>query len=270
MSDLQPTLIPRPNAGQRLIGAVLACAVIAACADPPLPSRIEISPSLASADVVGATIQYTARVVDDEEREIVGAAVAWSSLDPAVATISQTGLATVTGQGEVRLRATHQALSATALLVVELRPVRLAKVAGDGQTAPALSVLPDWPTVRVEDGSGAPIRDVPVTFEVTSGGGQIVPRTGVTGADGEVSTRWTLGETVGSQSLRATAGRLEADFAVTATAPLLSIRTTQLKRARVSLDYSATLEVVGGTPPLVWSAEGGALPPGLQLDSAAA
>lgn len=267
MDDLQPTLIPRPNAGQRLLGAVLACAVIAACADPPIPSRIEISPSLANADVVGATIQYTGRVIDDQEREIVGAAVTWSSLDPAVATISAAGLATVTGQGEVRLQATHQALSASALLVVELRPVRLAKVAGDGQTAPALSILPDRPTVRVEDGSGAPIPDVPVTFEVTSGGGQIVPRTGVTGADGEASTRWTLGETVGAQSLRATAGRLETGFVVTATAPLLSIRTTQLKRARVSLGYSAMLEVFGGTPPLVWTADDGSLPPGLQLDS---
>ena len=239
----------------------------AACADPPLPSRIEISPSLATADVVGATIQYGARVIDEEERAIVGAAVTWSSLDPAVATVSQAGLATVTGQGEVTLRATHQALSASALLVVELRPVRLAKVAGDGQTAPALSILPDEPTVRVEDGSGAPIPDVPVTFEVTSGGGQVVPPAGVTGADGEASTRWALGETVGAQSLRATAGLLEAGFAVTATAPLLSIRTTQLKRARVSLGYSAALEVVGGTPPLVWTADDRALPSGLQLDS---
>lgn len=267
MDDLQPTLIARPNAGQRLIGPVLACALLAACADPPIPSRIEISPSLANADVVGATIQYTGRVIDDQEREIVGAAVTWSSLDPAVATISAGGLATVTGQGEVRLRATHQAISASALLVVELRPVRLAKVAGDGQTAPALSILPDNPTVRVEDGSGAPIPDVPVTFEVTSGGGQIVPRTGVTNAVGEASTRWTLGETVGPQSLRATAGRLEAGFVVTATAPLLSIRTTQLRRGRASLSYSATLDVIGGTPPLVWSADEGSLPSGLQLDS---
>lgn len=267
MDDLQPTLIPRPNAGQRLIGGVLACAVIAACADPPLPSRIEISPLVATADVVGATIQYTARVIDEEEREIVGAAVGWSSLDTGIATVSAAGLATVTGQGEVTLRATHQALSASALLLVELKPVRLAKVAGDGQTAPALSILPDSPTVRVEDGSGAPVPDVMVTFGVTSGGGEIVPRTGVTGADGEASTRWTLGETVGAQSLRATAGLLEAGFVVTATAPLLAIRTAQLMRARVSLDYSATLEVIGGTPPLVWSADDGSLPPGLQLDS---
>ncbi|MDE2803577.1 MAG: Ig-like domain-containing protein [Gemmatimonadota bacterium] len=241
--------------------------MIGACADPPLPSRIEISPSLATADVVGATIPYTARVIDQDEREIVGAAVSWSSLDPRIATISQAGLATVTGQGEVTLEATHQALSASALLVVELKPVRLAKVAGDGQTAPALSILPDELTVRVEDGGGAPIPDVLVTFEIISGGGQIVPRTGVTGVDGEASTRWTLGDVVGPQSLQATAGLLEADFVVTATAPLLAIRTLPLKRARVSVGYSAKLEVVGGTPPLVWSADEGSLPPGLQLDS---
>ena len=263
----EPTLIPRLNPGQRLVGGALAVAMAAACADPPLPSRIEISPSLATADVVGATIQYTARVIDEEESEIIGAAVGWSSLDPGVVTISETGLATVTGQGEATVRATHLALSATALLVVELRPVRLAKVAGDGQTAPALSVLPDNPTVRVEDGGGAPVPDVLVTFEITSGEGQAVPRSGVTGIDGETSTRWTLGEAEGPQSLHASAGSLEAEFVVTATAPLLAIRTARLKRARASLGYSTTLEAAGGTAPLVWSVDDGSLPPGLRLDS---
>ena len=251
-----------------VLGGVLACTLVAACGDPPLPSRIEVVPPFTTADVVGTTVQYTARVIDEEEREIVGAEVAWSSLDPAVATISATGLATVTGQGEATLRATHQSISGSASLVVELKPVRLAKINGDGQTAPALSILPDNPTVRVEDGGGAPIPGVLVTFEVASGGGQIVPLSGVTGSDGEVSTRWTLGEVEGRQSLRATAGPLEAEFVVTATPPLLGIRTTGLDHARESLDYSATLEVIGGTPPIVWWLGAGDLPAGLQLDSA--
>lgn len=250
-----------------VLGGVLACAVVAACGDPPLPSRIEVTPPFTTADVVGTTVQYTARVIDEEEREIVSAEVTWASLDPAVATISATGLATVTGQGNATLRATHQSISGSASLAVELRPVRLAKINGDGQTAPAFSVLPDNPTVRVEDAGGAPIPDVRVAFEVASGGGQVVPLSGVTGADGEASTRWTLGEMQGRQSLRATAGTLEAEFVVTATAPLLGIRTTGLDHARESLDYSATLEVIGGTPPVVWWLGAGDLPAGLQLDS---
>ena len=251
-----------------VLGGVLACTLVAACGDPPLPSRIEVTPPFTTADVVGTTVQYTARVIDEEEREIVGAEVAWSSLDPEVATISATGLATVAGQGEASLRATHQSISGSASLVVELKPVRLAKITGDGQTAPAFSVLPDNPTVRVEDAGGAPIPDVLVTFEVASGGGQVVPLSGVTGTDGEAFTRWTLGEVEGRQSLRATAGTLGAEFTVTATAPLLGIRTTGLDRARESLDYSATLEVIGGTPPVVWWLGAGDLPAGLQLDSA--
>lgn len=284
----EQTLIQRPNAGQRkgatadpkrircgararrahLLGGVLACALIAACGDPPLPARIEVTPPFTTADVVGTTIQYTAMVIDEEDREIIGADVAWSSLDPAVATISATGLARVTGQGEATLRATHQSVSGSASVVVELKPVRLAKITGDGQTAPALSVLSDNPTVRVEDAGGAPIPDVSVTFEVASGGGQVVPLSGVTGIDGEAFTRWTLGEMQGRQSLRARAGTLQAEFVVTATAPLLGIRTTGLDRARESLDYSATLEVIGGTAPVVWWLGAGDLPAGLQLDSA--
>ena len=282
------TLIQRPNPGQRkgsagdskrvacgglftragALGATLACVVVAACGDPPLPSRIEVTPPFTTAEVVGTTVQYTARVIDEEEREIVGAEVAWSSLDPAVATISATGLATVTGQGEATLRASHQSISGSASLVVELKPVRLARINGDGQTAPALSILPDNPTVRVEDAGGAPVPDVLVSFEVASGGGRIVPLSGITGTDGEASTRWTLGETQGRQSLRATAGTLETEFMVTATAPLLAIRTTGLDQARESLDYSATLDVIGGTPPVIWWLGAGDLPDGLQLDSA--
>lgn len=284
----EQTLIQRPNPGQRkgetgdqgsvayatvptrarVLGGVLACTLAVACGDPPVPSRIEVAPPFTTADVVGTTIQYTARVIDQEDREIVGADVAWSSLDPAVATISATGLATVTGQGEATLRAAHQSIAGSASLVVELRAVRLARITGDDQTAPALSVLPDNPTVRVEDAGGAPIPDVLVTFEVTSGGGQIVPLRGVTGTDGETFTRWTLGEVQGRQSLRATARTLETEFVVTATAPLLAIRTTGLDRARASLDYSATLDVIGGTPPVVWWLGAGDLPAGLQLDSA--
>ena len=242
---------------------------LAGCAEPPVPSRVEVSPSIARSNVVGLTIQFTARVIDDEGNEIVGAAINWSSSSTEVATVSASGVVTVTGQGSATIRAVHQGVSGAASVVVELEPERLARVAGDGQTAPALSILPEDPTVRVEDASGAPIPDVRVEFEVLSGGGQVVPLGGLTDTSGEVSTRWTLGEPAGTQVLGATAGRLETLFTVTATEPLLAIRTMQLDRARVDVAYQEALEIIGGEHrPLTWSVTEGSLPSGLMLDTA--
>ena len=242
---------------------------LAGCAEPPVPSRVEVSPSIARSNVVGLTIQFTARVIDDEGNEIVGAAITWSSSSTEVATVSASGVVTVTGQGSATIRAVHQGVSGAASVVVELEPARLARVAGDGQTAPALSILPEDPTVRVEDAGGAPIPDVRVEFEVLAGGGQVVPLGGLTDTSGEVSTRWTLGEPAGTQVLSATAGRLETLFTVTATEPLLAIRTMQLGRARVDVAYREALEVIGGEHrPLTWSVTDGSLPTGLMLDTA--
>ena len=243
--------------------------VLCSCAEPPVPVRVEVTPSIASSNVTGLTIQFAARVIDDKGNEIVGAAITWSSSSTDVATVSASGLVTVTGQGSATIRATHQGLSGAASVIVELEPEQLARVAGDDQTAPALSILPEDPTVRVEDASGAPIPDVRVEFEVLSGGGQVVPLGGLTNASGEVSTRWMLGEPRGTQALRATAGRLETLFSVTATEPLLAIRTMRLGRARVDVAYQEALEVIGGEhKPLTWSVMDGVLPSGLTLDTA--
>ena len=242
---------------------------LAGCAGPPVPARVDVTPSIARSNVVGLTIQFTARVIDDEGIEIAGAAVTWSSSATEVATVSASGLVTVTGQGTATIRAVHQGVSGTASVVVELEPERLSRVAGDGQTAPALSILPVDPTVRVEDAGGAPIPGVRVAFAVLSGGGQVVPLGGRTDASGEVSTRWTLGELAGTQVLLAAAGRLATQFTVTATEPLLAIRTTELGRARVDVAYQGALEVIGGEHrPLSWSVTDGALPSGLMLDTA--
>ena len=241
---------------------------LAGCAEPPIPVSVTISPSVTTVNVTGLTIQYTARVIDDRGQQIVGAEVTWSSSSPEVATVSSSGLVTVVGQGSTSIRAAHQSIAGTASLVARLRPERLTTVAGNGLTVPALSTVPENPTVRVEDAAGTPIPDVDVTFEVTSGGGVAVPRSGRTSASGEAFTSWRLGEPTGTQSLRAVVGDLSADFIATATPPLLGVRTTELDRARATVSYREALEALGGSPPVVWSLADGALPPGLMLDTA--
>lgn len=241
-----------------------------ACGEPvPVPANVVVTPGIASADFVGATVRYQAQVIDGLGVAIPEARVAWSSGREDVATVSATGLATVTGQGTAAIRATHQSVSGSATLVVQLTPARLAKVAGDALAAPALSRLAEDPTVRVEDAGGAPIPNVRVAFEVLAGDGDITPHNGFTDSAGEAFTRWTLGETTGVQRLRATIGNLEATFEVTATEPILAIRNQLLESARAGVAYRRAIEIVGGAHrPLTWSVSEGLLPAGLEISAA--
>jgi len=71
-----------------------------------------------------------------------------------------------------------------------------------------LQVSPS-PSVIVRDGSGDPLRGVPVTFTVTSGGGTIVGEAAETDTSGVATViSWRLGRTTGLNTLTATVGGL--------------------------------------------------------------
>ena len=58
------------------------------------------------------------------------------------------------------------------------------------------------PTVVVLDGSGAPVSNTAVEWQVTAGGGEVTAQT-TTNAEGRASTEWTLGSGAGVQKLTA-------------------------------------------------------------------
>jgi adhesin/invasin len=76
---------------------------------------------------------------------------------------------------------------------------------GDGQTAVAGTAVVAAPSVCVYDSLGNPVSGLTVTFTVLTGGGSLSVPSAVTGQDGSASAgSWTLGATVGSNTLRAT------------------------------------------------------------------
>ncbi len=97
-------------------------------------------------------------------------------------------------------------------------------VAGNNQTATVGRTLAIDPAVRITDAFGNPIVGQEVVFEVISGGGSAVVRRPLTDANGTATVgAWTLGETPGTNTLRATATGLTlagnpATFTATATA----------------------------------------------------
>jgi len=69
----------------------------------------------------------------------------------------------------------------------------LSVVSGDNQTAPPGTELPNPLVARVEDSRGHVVRGQIVNFVVVSGGGSVFAGAAISGGDGVVQERWTVG-----------------------------------------------------------------------------
>jgi hypothetical protein len=86
------------------------------------------------------------------------------------------------------------------------RRLLLSIAAGDGQSAPAGTELPDRIVVELHDASERPLVGVRITWSAQGGTADaIVPLSNVTDASGEASARWQLDATLGTHMLDVTA-----------------------------------------------------------------
>ena len=113
-------------------------------------------------------------------------------------------------------------VTSAAVSVAGAPATQIAASAGNNQTAAAGSAVPVAPAVLVEDQTGTPVAGVSVTFAVLSGGGSVTGAAATTNASGIASVgSWTLGTSVGTNTLSATASGLTGSpvqFTATATA----------------------------------------------------
>jgi hypothetical protein len=91
---------------------------------------------------------------------------------------------------------------------VPLVPDHVDVLSGNGQPGPVGQPLETPLTIRVLDANDQPIPDVRVAWTVTPGDGSVMPEVGNTDLNGESATTWTLGATVGAQTVTAKAGTL--------------------------------------------------------------
>ena len=106
--------------------------------DPPRATSLTVTPATAQLTALGATVQLTAEVRDQNGNVMAGAAVTWSSGDGAVATVSATGLVTAVANGTATITATAGSASGSAAVTVAqevsavaVTPVAATLVAGD-------------------------------------------------------------------------------------------------------------------------------------------
>ena len=86
--------------------------------DPSVPTTITVSPATAELGATGATVQLTARVLDQNGRDMDTVTVMWTSGAPDVATVSSAGLVTAVAGGTVAITASAGEASDTATVTV--------------------------------------------------------------------------------------------------------------------------------------------------------
>ena len=106
--------------------ALLAVIFFAACGDgttepppdPPRATTITVTPGHVDLAALGATVQLTAEVRDQNGQAMAGAAVAWTSGVTAVATVDASGLVTAVANGSATVTATSGSASGSAAVTV--------------------------------------------------------------------------------------------------------------------------------------------------------
>ncbi len=189
-----------------------------------IQTAVAIAPSVLVKDsagfaVPGATVTFT---VQTGGGSTAGSAVVTNA--SGVATIGAWVLGAQTGANSLVVTVTPatSAISATFLATATPKvagpPASITINAGDAQTGYVGTAVPIAPSVLVRDAGGMVVPNAAVTFAVTSGGGTLAGASAFTNTAGIASlTSWTLGSTLGAQTITATVGSL-APVTFTATA----------------------------------------------------
>ena len=120
-------------------------------------------------------------------------------------------------------------------------PASLDIVAGGTQEGVAGDPLGQSVVLRVTDGDGDPVRGVPVTWTVVSGGGTVAATSDSTDRDGRASARWTLGTASREQRIEARAASLEPAAATATASGRAATIVLALDRDSVEVGATATL-----------------------------
>ena len=207
--------------------------------------HLAIVPAVSSV-LLGQTTTLEARAFSATGDDQGVVPVEWTSLNPNVLELTdpEAGVWQARdSRGVARVTASLEPMGFvdTATVYVNPPPGDLRQAGGNNQEGKAGGRLADPVRVRVLGTDGLPLAGAEVAFQPSSGG-QVTPAVAVTGSDGRAEAEWTLGPTLGDQTLGAsvvTDPSLTTSFTADATAAALaslSVTPTQV-----------TLDAVGAT-----------------------
>ena len=146
---------------------------------------------------IGSQVQLIAAARDTNGMPITGRPVVWTGLNPAVVTVTSTGLVSAVGLGEARVQAEVDFGVGEAVIRVEstLAPVTSVQVIPDTATIPVGGLLQMTAVLRDADGNEISFR--PVTWSLSNSG--VASLTG-----GSSSQTWITGVSPGTVTVTAT------------------------------------------------------------------
>lgn len=107
------------------------------------------------------------------------------------------------------LRATVPGVDAVNVAAIALLPSDIIIAQGNNQSAKVSGPLPNPIVIRIVGPGNVPMKGIAVAFQVIAGGGLISPQSALTNALGEVTVRWTMGATAGTNTLAVSSGALQ-------------------------------------------------------------
>ena len=197
------------TAEARAPGVSVPAVVFTATAVAAVPvASVTVTPAT-RALIAGDTVTLTARAFDAANNALPNVIFSWSSSDSLVARVNALGRVTAGRAGTATIGAAAGGKTGTATVTVARGPAAIISIwAGNGQAALASTPLRDAIVVLVSDAANNPVSNVDVVWSVIAGGGTVSARNARTDANGLASTQWTLGSTLGTQTVEANANGL--------------------------------------------------------------
>ena len=156
--------------------------------DPPRPTTVTVTPATAELAALGATVQLTVEVRDQNGQVMAGATVNWASSATAVAAVDVNGLVTAAGNGSATITAAAGAASGSATLTV-------AQVVSAVTVSPPADTLVVGDTLRFSaeaaDANGHPVEGTELQWASSDTAVAVVDDSGlargVSAGDGEIT-----------------------------------------------------------------------------------
>lgn len=174
ISPLYPPLYPRVRARGLFASCIAISLFLAACGGGDnggtgpdnSVATVEVTPA-APGVVVGGTVQLSAVTKISGGAIVTGRAVSWSSLNTAVATVSQTGLVTAVSAGTAVIRATSESRSGETTVTVTAVPVATVVITPDSARTSATLAVGDSLLLQIalSDAQGNALTGRQVTFQ---------------------------------------------------------------------------------------------------------
>lgn len=183
-----------------MLAGVAGCKSSTTEVETPVATTITLSRTTVSFEYLGQVLTVVA-TVRDQNGDALTPTVTWSTADPDVATVDESGQVRASANGSTTLTARVGELAATAEVTVAQVGSRVIVREGDGQEGIAETALSDTLVAVVTDLGGSPVAGVEVTFTPSVTAGTVTPTTMASDDRGEVRAVWTLGVEYGPQEV---------------------------------------------------------------------